>query len=723
MILFPGISPKALMRILLPYIICLIVVAAVVISYIHFTEQLPAQVRLIEQNNAIHTANGIYSISGSEELSFALFDNFHLSGTEYYELKPEYLHSFNLMEFMLIRSMLEEGLEGIPSTEDSLALNALRTGLPVVQYSESEALNSFLIYYPLSDSFGTTTLVRMRIEDPVGRSIANEGRKSIYVVSVSVLILIILPGVFLMLADLRRKIEKNAFYQENDGLDDSVELINPEIYPSSFLDSSEFPALFRLNDDYEILYMNKPAEELIDISSGDVKGVKFHELPCFSPEDREQIHYPDAQQTTISDLGVIDSSDCSEKYSFRIEHLSNNEFAVSTRGFSPKARLESAALQSESGSAEPDESSRSLSNSDIHRIGILIDDCRLGVSNDSVLYNQLSAICDMLSGKEAKMDSEDSDKVCTIEISLELDAITAALNDVLPDRASIELDFPGFLPQVICSREDFTQIVKNMVFYSLESTNGPVRIKLGIRDVPSPVSDSIFSANCDRTVSRSVSLSFTDGTRIPVVLKEALLDPETDLSGIQRDYGSHISSVAAVLSRLDSHPVFTEGSTGTTLNILFRSSEDYLFEASHTESISRMNIERIKLALCDPSRAVRESVSDALASYGMDVVTEADLDRIRDRLAESQTDFLLLDHSALEEPAADTLSNLHLDYPDLRIILSLSSTSNGISETELSTTRTGILMKPYSIDELLNIIDMPVSSGPDIDVPRMESGE
>jgi len=113
-----------------------------------------------------------------------------------------------------------------------------------------------------------------------------------------------------------------------------------------------------------------------------------------------------------------------------------------------------------------------------------------------------------------------------------------------------------------------------MVFYSLESKSGSVRIKLGARDVPSPVSDSVFSVNCDRTVSRSVSISYTDGTRMPVVLKEALLDPETDLSGIQRDYGSHISSVAEVLSMLDCHPVFTEGSSGTTLNTVGNQGEE-----------------------------------------------------------------------------------------------------------------------------------------------------
>ncbi|MCK4807418.1 MAG: hypothetical protein KAT09_07215, partial [Candidatus Aegiribacteria sp.] len=367
--------------------------------------------------------------------------------------------------------------------------------------------------------------------------------------------------------------------------------------------------------------------------------------------------------------------------------------------------------ESEINSQVPEVSAGGLSDSDIQRIRSYLEEGKKKFQGDPAFFDQLCRISDVLSGKEKYHESQDQDQFETIEIFSELDAISAVLNDVLPERASIELDVPGFLPQVECTRVDFTQIVKNMVFYSLESTSGSVKIKLGARDVPSPVSDSIFSANCDRTVSRSVSISFTDGTRIPVVLKEALLDPETDLSGIQRDYGSHVSSVAAVLSRLDCHPVFTEGSTGTTLNILFRTSEDYLFDVSHAESPHRIDLSSIKLAICDAARAVRESVSDVLTMYNINVVTAADLEEMKEMMVRSEVDYLLLDHSVIDESMGEAISDVRKGFPDLEIILTSGFSVNSNSITEFLGPKVSILRKPYSTDELLNIIEMSVSPG------------
>lgn len=712
MILFPGISSKSMLRVLLPYIFIVIVILTVVAGYIHFTNCICSEVIQIEQKQAIQTARCIAGISMNEEMSVIMFNSRQNNGLLYLELKPEFLELFNLSDFIAVYTIPGENPEVVHFHENSLAVNVMNSGLPAMQYIESGNQTGLLLFYPMVDSSGNSSIARMVFENVIGTGTVNSSRYNIYIFSVAAVMLIVIPCSFLRLAGLRRNIEKKGFYQGDIEIktENGAIINNSDICPSSILNGFEFPAMFRLDSSGKVFFMNSAAEKLIDITKDSMMGVKFHELPCFSKEDRDSIIYPKNEDPVEFILGVVDSSGSSRKSNFRIELLSNyKEYAISVRDvrYEDGKMLETGKPGTDS--KDHEEHPRSLPYDDIQRIKALVEGCRNRLSEDSVCFDNLGMISDVLSGIESDSGMDGKEKADTIEIFSELDAISEALNDVLPERASIELDVPGFLPLVECSRGDFTQIVKNLAFYSLESTNGNVRIKLGARDVPSPVSDSVFSANCDRTVSRSVSLSYMDGTRIPVVLKEALLDPETDLSGIQRNYGSHISSVAAVLSRHDCHPVFTEGSTGTALNILFRVREDYLFDVSHTESLHRENLSNIKLAICDASRAVRESVSDVLTMYGIDVRSEADLERMRDWLAESQVNFLVLDYSALGESMQEALSNLTIEFPDLEIILTACSSETGSSVHEYLDWNGRVLIKPYSVDELLNIMEMSVS--------------
>ncbi len=714
MILFPGVSSKAMLRVLLPYIFSVIVILTVVAGYIHFTDCICCKVIQIEQKQAIQTARSITGTSVNEEMSIIMFDRRQSNGSVYLELKPEFMELFNLSDFVIAYPMFGEIPEVVPLDENSLAVNAMSSSSPTVQYVKSGSQTRLLLFYPFVDSSGNSAIARMIFENVLGTDAMNSSKYNIYIMSVVAFMLIIIPCLFLRLADLRRRIEKDGFYQGDIEIktDDDAKITNSDICPLSILNGFEFPAMFRLDSSGSVFFMNSSAEKLIDISKNDMRGVKFHELPCFSPEDRKLIIYPENEEPLEFTLGIIDSSGDSRKSSFRIELLSNKkEYAITVKNISDENGNVLEHGKSGTDSKEHEKSPGSLPYNNIQRIRTIIEDCRIKFSGDSTCLDNLERITDVLSGLESDSGMKNKGRDDTIEIFSELDAISEALNDVLPQRTSIELDVPGFLPQVECSREDFTQIVKNMAFYSLESTNGPVRIKLGARDVPSPVSDSVFSTNCDRTVSKSVSLSYTDGIRMPVVLKEALLDPETDLSGIQRDYGSHISSVAAVLSRHDCHPVFTEGSAGTTLNILFRIREDYLFDVSHTDSLHRENLSSIKLAICDASRIVRESVSDVLTMYGIEVRSEADLERMRNWLAESQVDFLVLDYSAVEESMEEVFSNVRIEFPDLKIILTRSFSETGSFLHESLEQNRRILMKPYSVDELLNIIEMSVSPG------------
>lgn len=112
------------------------------------------------------------------------------------------------------------------------------------------------------------------------------------------------------------------------------------------------------------------------------------------------------------------------------------------------------------------------------------------------------------------------------------------------------------------------------------------------------------------------------------------------------------------------------------------------------------------MAICDASIEVRNSVSDVLVSIGMDVIKTPDLDHLSEEYFKLPPDCLVLDASVLEESLEETISTLRIQWPDLKIIF-----TSGSSDTEKKTQidgiiGAGILRKPYSPDELLDIIEL-----------------
>jgi len=212
-------------------------------------------------------------------------------------------------------------------------------------------------------------------------------------------------------------------------------------------------------------------------------------------------------------------------------------------------------------------------------------------------------------------------------------------------------------------------------------------------------------------VPRSVAIGYTDGTRMPVVLKEALIDPETDLAGIQRDFGVHISSVARVLAKMECHPVFTEGASGTTLNLLFRTSEDFLFDSYGSRSGTSPDLSGLKLIHCEGSRIVRESVAEALKNHGLDVLEASSLQEALEVMQSHGSQLLLLDSSLIPEPVEESLEEFLTDHPSLVMILTRTAASVQIPIPARYSENVRLLEKPYSMDQLLNIFETMTETG------------
>ncbi|MCK4806395.1 MAG: PAS domain-containing protein, partial [Candidatus Aegiribacteria sp.] len=366
MILFPGISPKVMWRVLFPFIFSTIAIVAVIAAYIHFTNDMYSQIIRMEQEQATQTAKSIICISMDDNMSSIMFNCHQSNGFTYLDLKQEFLGYFNLSEFIIVYAIYGDAFTGFPFEEDSLAESAISSGSPAMQYVERGKENSLLVFYPVVDSSRNTSVARMVFENVYGNEILSR-RYNFYIILSAAVILLIVTCLFLKLADLRRQIEKNGFYQSDAVVNTNVnvEIMTLDECSSSFLDGFEFPALFRLDGNGAVLYMNNSAEKLIDISKNDINGAKFHEIPCFAREDQDLIEYPEHEEPSELILGIIDSSGSSRKAVFRIEMLGETGYVISVKDIENKLP---GTGESEINSQVPEVSAGGLSDSDIQRI-------------------------------------------------------------------------------------------------------------------------------------------------------------------------------------------------------------------------------------------------------------------------------------------------------------------------------------------------------------------
>ena len=715
MIFFAGVSTRIIIRELFPYLLGLIAVIMVLVIYMHMTDRISDKIAGIEDKQISQVTENLVRLSYNMDYSDAVFNRFQESGIVFHRLKPYFLNCFNLEECVIAQTLPGREFDRVPYN-DTLAVSAFNNNIPYMRRNGSGQDESLTVFYPMQCSEDRSALVRIVFTDLEGTDWLNEYRYNFYALSVAVLILIIIPGLILGLADLRRRIEMRGYFEEEQENEETVNSSGKgmllDVYPSSLMDGSDSPVLLKLDSNHEIVHMNSAAESLIDIPLDDAIGMQFYSLPCFDPGETSALEYPETEESNEFILNLTDSAGNINRIFFRIVSFDSSGFAifgneVSEPGFETMDSMTSLPKTEESQQAQAQaQAPRRMTDPDVQRAIDLAEEGRKLSGIDTAASDHFGIITRVLTEIKQNALRSEKEQSGIIEIGAELERITSALNDVLPERASIEVEASEFLPEAECSSSDFSQIMKKMVFHSLESVSGPVRIKIGARNVPSPATDPVFSAKCDESVTRSVSISYSDGTRIPVLLKEALLDPETDSSGIQRDFGSHVSSLAAILARLDLHPVFNEGPTGTTLNMLFSISESSLFDMSPVESRKPAKIGNISIAICDASREVRNSVSDVLVSIGIGVINAADLDHLFEEYIGSSPDCLVLDASVLEESLEETISTLRIHWPDLKIIFT-SGSSDMEKKTQIDVVNgAGMLRKPYSPGELLDIIEL-----------------
>jgi len=709
MLIIRGTSGRTLLRAVLPYVLGLLAVVAVLAYYLHSTNQVADRAVLLTEAQSVQLSLDLTLLTQDSSASF-MFSTFARDSMQFTKMRSKYTGLFGLTDYTLVEPHGDE-FTVYPFGYDSLAVAALSSGTPEFRHGNDAGTEGLTVFYPSRRSQGEPmSLVRMDIAGSPNGGWRDDYRYSFFILAIAVIILIIAPALLLRLSDLRRQVEVQDFTGGGFGrlTPSSIDNEQHRSYPVALFQGPGAPAILRLDTLGRIVDLNDSAAHMLDISRDALSGALFYSLPMvylkgadgpkrmIHPEELKPGHTTVVIESSSGELREIDLS--------LAEHIEGGLVLLAF----PESPIVCKS-STESGRIEETRAGRLLSSEELEKVLKLAEILSDTASNLSDYRHHMKQIVTIVSGEASEAGPAPASDERGIQLSLELESISSALNDVLPKRASIQVETPGLLPSIDFSRQDLTQIIKNLVFYSLESVPGPVRIRLTAREVPSPPSDPVFSARCGTLHHRSVSLSFTDGSRMPVRLKEALLDPETDSSGIQRDFGSHISTAASVLSSLDCDPVLTEGAMGTTLHMIFGCSDADLFDESGDAGVEQTGRD-MRVALCDASRTVRESVADALETYGMSVSRSSDVRSLLETVTDKYLNGIVLDSSVLEKPVSKTITAIRDCWPEAVIILTARASELSDLEQDEEFSEIPLVHKPYSPHEIMEVLGRRAAS-------------
>ena len=709
MLFFRGVSRRRMINVLLPYTLGLLAVLAVLAFYLRVTGEVATNAATAAEEKAIQVSWELSRLASDSTMAALMFMSYTQEDMLFRRLKPDFTNLLGLDDFTFVIPVAG-AFSRLPFGRDTLAERAVASGELQLRWNEGEEAGDLTVFFPASvDSGAVRWLSRMELPASTESISFDRYRYMFFILTAAVIVLIIGPAVILRMADLRRRTDLTRFSSPEiagrKGAAPSREPLRDDPMLSSFLSEHGAPALFRLDTHGSILDMSPSALELLDMSYEAASGMMFHRLPGLIAEGLEC--YPDEWRSGSFMVALEDRSGKVRKIRFTAESLGDEGYLLAGHSENEQQAGCSSDEVRESrrgtGDELPDPGTVQFSTSDMEQIRRLAEEGRESVApgtDAAASFDRIRELATQGGAEPAACSSSGQG----IEICSELDRIALALNDVLPERAIVEVDSPGFLPEVRFTRQDLTQFIKNMVFYSLESVQGQVRIRFSAREVSSPVTDSVFSARCDRSVGGSVSLSYTDGARMPVRLKEALLDPETDSSGIRRDFGNYVTAAAAILSDCNCYPVFTEGPLGTKLHILFPTCDNPQFEsAERGAAVLTVAGEGMSVVVCDASKSVRDSVTEALGGMGVMASSAAGMEELMGILDTRAVSGVVLDTSVLERDPEELLQSLREQYPGTGLVIAtrpsqpLVLAGNGMDGLS-------VLMKPYTPLELMEAL-------------------
>ncbi len=681
---------KELFRLLVPFAVGVAAVVAMLAGFLWTLSRMNEQTMVLSEERILEIAVGIpellESVPGALETEpIAAGRRLGLSSA------LERLLGIDSFE----RYVFAPGDPPAALTADTLAVSALELGQ--YEMGSSPGSRTVSLVYPREPEQGMSVVDRIVISDPVPRMLERY-RYDHLLLTAAVLMLLVIPSLIISLSGLHRRYREWTFTGTTPaGGRPKTGGGKPEpsrspAFPAELLDAPGDAALLLLDESGCVMEASRAAVELLDVPRGDLVGLSPSDMSFIEGELPDAM--PAAGEERRLGLNVLRGDGESIRVQAILSGLTDGSCGL--RLMSPGGDVPSVCAGD--GHAAVGETS----------VALAVETAARGLRDTATRESDAERFSEILRAlgrrpEDVRLESEEARSGDLTDLGAELTAAVSALSGVLPERVGMELDVPPGLPSVRCERHALTRLVKHLVFHSMETVSGQLRLRLATRDVPSPGSHATVPHALGLEHSRLVELTYTDGSRVPVRLKEALTDPETDSEGITRDFGSHVSAAARVLTEMGLVPVFTEEPDGTRMHLFMETDEAGLYSGSGDSARGDPGLAGMSLLLCDSSTELMRGMTDALTLMGLEVRTAPDWQTMEERARELRADFLVIDASVLPGGGKEEGSPLRLPegLGGGAVVLTAGSTDRSAGYLERRIIGATVLRKPYSPEELV----------------------
>ena len=304
--------------------------------------------------------------------------------------------------------------------------------------------------------------------------------------------------------------------------------------------------------------------------------------------------------------------------------------------------------------------------------------------------------------------------------AIDLNALIKDMLDLLKStiskKAHLDLDLKPGLPPLEGDPSQLSQVIMNLVINAteaLEDKDGIIRIATGVRELSA---DYFHESYVDRELPSGLylTLDISDtGCGMDSETRARLFEPFFTTKFTGRGLG-----LSAVLGIVRGHRgalrVYGEPGKGSTFRILFPAAgaEE---GALPPKATARTESWRGKgtVLLVDDEEAIRALGARMLVSLGFTVVTAADGREALEiyRAYRDEIVLVLLDHTMPHMDGEETLPELRLLDPQVRVVMSSGYAESDIALRFAGEGPAGFLQKPYTLAELREGLQAALEGG------------
>lgn len=702
-------------RALLPYLAALVVVVASFLLEQIYLAEFKNKLGRLGKDEAESSLTLLARMAVESGESALLRRAETREGWAYYQPTEQIAALLSVSEVRI--AVCEEGNPldpGVPAPADSLAALALESGAPAWTELQTDGTRYRRVGLPVPATGGEPRAVASaRLSSSYEEEWLSWFKYGLVLKVFLVVLLIVFPTVFVIHLARRRRLQEFREFDDS-GLEREGQETEPQ-YPEmlrQLVVGNENSGLMLLDSERRIMYANRLAREILELSPRESRGAPLHSLPCFDPEQKKVLNRSDSVEREEWEITHCDGSKLTVLLSLFVVKTEKSEdmycLAVDDTTELLASREERSKLMKKKMTASSLSVLATVVRGFAHDLNNLLAGIVGAASLGQVMHDKDSPESQRYSAilKAAERATSIGDELLQaarmkegehrpLDPSEEMEEISEALRSVLPSSMTLEVEIPRDLPLMIADRYLLRQIFYGLALRSSENTEGKGRVNINMESVREPEMDPRFSTESGTlSVLPSICIGFDDGTIIPPGLHELLESPDTDPTRIEEAYGATMASVYQAVAAQKGRIVVHRERASTTLYVLLRAAERAAEERVERRA-EELSGEGVSVLVAEEEPLVRETTKQILEHYGFRVAGAGSGDEALAVFEHERFDVLILDMNMSGTPSPEVARICHQRWPSMSILLTSGYESPILSDSEIEVLGSGFLRKPY----------------------------